>query len=127
MGAFSVFSNYLSGFDPNRRGVDFDYGIDKVASGGLVNDDGHYTDAGKLPNHPSFSNQSVFATNTDPGGSWSNQNGRWIYSPSDKQLLTNGYIDKLQRYFNNEYGRGIDGVSLPFGSKMKRTEMPEIR
>ena len=127
MEPLSVFNRYLPGFDPRRRGVDFDYGVDKMVSGGLVNDDGHYTDAGKLPNHPTFSNQSVFATDTSPGGSWSNREGRWIFNPSDKQLLTRGYMNKLQEYFNDEYGRGIDGVSLPFGSEMQRTRMPRPR
>ena len=81
---------------------------------------GHMSDRGKLPWHTTFSNESVFATNSkEPvlglaeGGRWINKNGKWIYEPSAWQLTQPGYLESLQRYYDYEKGRGIDGVQLP--------------
>ena len=103
-------------------------GADYIDMGNLsMNSDGHGGDEGKLPWHPTFSNQSAFATNTVKpmegapqlveGGTWvargENGSKQDVFSPSTFQMKQPGYKESLQRYFNNERGRGIDAVNMP--------------
>lgn len=43
----------------------------------------HFTDRYKLPNHPTFSNESIYSTPSTPGGSWSELDGKGFYIPSE--------------------------------------------
>ena len=88
-------------------------GGDSISANGL----GHFTDKGKLPNHPTFSTEALLGT-PETAGLWSHgpvNEGRLgdIFTPSAEQLKTQGYIDKLQQYYSTEKGRGIDKVSIP--------------
>jgi hypothetical protein len=83
---------------------------------------GHGGDAGKLPWHPTFSNQSAFSTNFvngEPifgmaeGGKWTSDNRGDTFYPSQWQMSRPGYQRELQRYFDNERGRGIDNIVVP--------------
>ena len=93
-------------------GPDYDYSL-----GGAVDENGHMTDAGKLPNHPTFSKESWFSKNGDrKGGSWKqDKNGRWMFSPEQWQVDDTNNFNNLLRYFEQEKGRGIDGIMLPNG------------
>jgi hypothetical protein len=93
---------------------DYDYGTDNVKG-----EFGHYTDKGKLPFHPTFSNESKYSNAQTPGGSWDhNPKEGWVYTPSQEQLKSEGYTEGLARYFQNEYGRGIDNVKMPVPYRM---------
>ena len=104
---------------------DFDYGAcgKKEQLAGKcskeADDKGHYTDLGKLPSHPTFSNESKYSNAQTPGGSWDhNPKEGWVYTPSQEQLKSEGYTEGLARYFQNEYGRGIDNVKMPVPYRM---------
>ena len=56
---------------------------------------GHYGDAGKLPWHPTFSDQSIYSTPEFTGGIWNNNS----FTPSLDQLRA-GYAVGLMDYFN---------------------------
>jgi hypothetical protein len=75
----------------------------------------HFTDAGKLPNHVTFSDQAVLDSGN--GGHWVERSqsptGEDTFYPSPQQLRGLGYLDKLQRYFDHEKGNGIDKVIVP--------------
>ena len=89
-----------------KRGVDYDYAL-----AGERNADGHTGDAGKLYNHPTYSNESAFTNKRFPGGNWSKENGKDVYTPSVRQKAEPGYRDKLGQYFKHEQGRGIDKIN----------------
>lgn len=97
------------------RGVDYDYALI-----GERNKYGHSGDAGKLYNHPTFSNQSVFANKEHPGGKWigRGENGSTedIFFPSKNQMKRPGYNDMLRSYYEYEKGRGIDKIVYPDGT-----------
>ena len=83
---------------------DYDYGMDKQA--GLY---GHYSDKGKLPYHPTFSNESAYATKDKPGGSWKGEQVGLMkrvdtYTPS-QQMLRDGRAAGLPGYISrtNDY------------------------
>jgi hypothetical protein len=84
---------------------DYDYGAcgkEEQAAGKCskeADDKGHYADFGKLPSHPTFSNESKYSNSQTPGGGWDHNEG-------------------LARYFQNEYGRGIDNVKMPVPYRM---------
>jgi hypothetical protein len=92
---------------------------------------GHMGDVGKLPWHPTFSNESAFATNSvnqsgnniglAEGGQWiENGNGGYQYQPSIWQMQQPNYVENLQRYYQQEKGRGIDSVQLPIPYDSKK-------
>lgn len=81
----------------------------------------HFTDKFKKPNHPTFSDESIYSTPETPGGHWYENyggSGKWVYEPSDytknnkeatKKYLENsgeGYLDGMNVEFYNRYGGG---------------------
>ena len=98
-------------------GDDYDYLVNYLVNGGGTDENLHYMDTGKKPNHPTFSGESLFASKDQPGGQWSQDQAGWTFTPSQNQIDTPGYLNKLQGYFNQEHGKGIDHVNLPEGMK----------
>lgn len=71
--------------------------------------EGHYPDTYKRPNHPTFSDESIYASEQNPGGHWSERNSlqRWNFSPSAQQIAQPGYIQKAIDYLNNNESEGV--------------------
>jgi len=99
---------------------DYDYGAcgkKEQAAGKCskeADDKGHYTDLGKLPYHPTFSNESKYSNAQTPGGSWDhNPKEGWVYTPSVDQMKVPEYAEGLGRYLSREYRRGIDNIKMP--------------
>lgn len=78
-------------------GRDYDYG-----QGGAYNSQtGHWGDAGKLPNHPTFSNESNYSSASLAGGQWGsmfNRDGKVVetFTPS-LDMITQGLAQYMQR------------------------------
>lgn len=57
---------------------------------------GHLPDTWKKPNHPTFSNESIYSTNNDPGGRWVQSGGgnNWGFwaSPADMRYQSMGAL-----------------------------------
>lgn len=63
----------------------------------------HLTDEFKLPNHVTFSSDSIYSTPQTPGGQWSKGNdGHWHYKPSDF-VLQQHPREKLIDLFKTDY------------------------
>jgi hypothetical protein len=64
-------------------------------------DNGHGSDKYKKPNHPTFSNQSVYhGVDGNEGGEWSEtEDGRPSFRPSNTNM-NNTPLERLQAYFN---------------------------
>ena len=94
-------------------GFDYDYGM--MFGGRGAN--GHGTDEGKLPWHPTFSNQSMFADKElHPGGIWSvNENGQDVFTPSARMWMQKGYPEMINRYMK----RAEENVMLDRSNKAK--------
>jgi len=75
---------------------------------------------GKLPGHPTFSDESPYAIKgleAAEGGTWSKDKSGWVYAPSESQFKRNpNYVNELRGYFEREQGKGIDKVVLPDGT-----------
>lgn len=118
----------------NRREKDvYDYdlrGAWKELQSGTMSEDerGHLGDKYKKPNHPTFSDQSIYSGQDGvAGGVWSrNAEGKDVYTPGRK--LSSVEADRLRRYFlRNEPGvmldlkdkvfeeRPLPGVNMPLG------------
>lgn len=87
----------------NRQNDTYDYdlrGAWKEMSSGKMKEDerGHLGDKYKKPNHPTFSDESVYhGVDGYVGGKWGKQGDKYTYTPSDNHV----WSDKdLQRYFN---------------------------
>ena len=81
-------------------GPDYDYGAYERAFNAkeVANANEHYSDIGKLPNHPTFSNESAYSTPEYPGGIWGKDiNGRATFTPSP-QMINSGATDGLASY-----------------------------
>lgn len=118
----------------NHREKDvYDYdlrGAWKELQSGTMSEDerGHLGDKYKKPNHPTFSDQSIYSGQDGvAGGVWTrNAEGKDVYTPGRK--LSSVEADRLRRYFlRNEPGvmldlkdkvfeeRPLPGVNMPLG------------
>jgi len=60
---------------------------------------GHFTDAYKKPNHPTFSSESQYNKGQETGGQWrKDSSGRWSFVASPFNVETTGR-EALLRYF----------------------------
>lgn len=60
----------------------------------------HAPDTYKLPNHITFSDESMYHNEKTPGGKWSFENGKDVFYASPLNIKNAGGADKLQKYFN---------------------------
>jgi len=70
-------------------------------SGGYIADNGHGSDIGKKPNHPTFSNQSKWSTSGQKGGEWRDPIdgiGNPQYIPSTQMMKNDRRMSELARY-----------------------------
>ena len=94
--------------------VDYNMAAAK-ASGFGSNGNGHYPDTFKKPNHPTFSDESIYHSEATPGGRWRGN----TYEPSDYVLnQQGGWNNFLRGFYNQEQGTGAvpifkGGVMLP--------------
>lgn len=127
-------AKYQAWATENHREKDvYDYdlrGAWKELQSGTMSEDerGHLGDKYKKPNHPTFSDQSIYSGQDGvAGGVWSrNAEGKDVYTPGRK--LSSVEADRLRRYFlRNEPGvmldlkdkvfeeRPLPGVNMPLG------------
>jgi hypothetical protein len=76
------------------------YTEDPMAAETFMAGKGHATDKYKLPNHPTFSNQSMYNSTDTPGGEWiENEDGAWSFNAS--QINRSNMSNKdLKSYFD---------------------------
>jgi len=79
-----------------------------------VDETGHGTDRYKKPNHPTFSNESIYHGSPSPFG-WPWEGGRWRsrgdaaeFIPSKRMLQTTHPRGYLERFFERENAREIN-------------------
>jgi len=91
--------------ETGREGDLYDYDLRgawrELQSGSMREDErGHLGDKYKKPNHPTFSTESIYSSDSTPGGQWSEDaQGRTVYTPSDFVVSQQG-ADRLKRYFS---------------------------
>ena len=71
----------------------------KELKSGTMSEDsrGHLGDKYKKPNHPTFSDQSIYSTKENQGGHWSVENGQDVFVPGRE--LSAAEANYLQQYF----------------------------
>ena len=71
----------------------------KELKSGTMSEDarGHLGDKYKKPNHPTFSDQSIYSTEENRGGHWSVENGQDVFVPGRE--LSAAEANYLQQYF----------------------------
>ncbi len=77
------FDAWKAQYAPNDTGKDYD--LMGAFSAGIKpdGDRGHFPDTFKLPNHPTFSDQSQYSTKDAPGGKWgTDADGKDTFTPS---------------------------------------------
>ena len=77
-------------------GPDYDYRM-----AGELDARGHSGDLGKLPNHPTFSNLSAYATPQTPGGEWGEDFMGPKFTPSSRMWNQPGYRDYIRGYMQD--------------------------
>lgn len=75
----------------------------------------HFTDIGKTPKHPTFSNESKYSNDKTPGGTW---NGN-VFVPNIWQFRNNGN-SKRNKYMNNSGEGYFNGRVNVFPTSRKR-------
>ena len=77
-------------------GLDYDY-----SKAGRIDARGHTGDAGKLPNHPTFSQESAYSNSLIQGGRWiaDEMTGKYIgFEPSTQMANNQGRMESLVNY-----------------------------
>ena len=98
---------------------DYDYaGYRNAVAKGLIKpkegEEDHYPDTFKLPNHVTFSNESMYSNAKTPGGNWmETDKGEYYFHPSAHNLK-NTPPDAMADYFKNYEKQGTY-VVLPDG------------
>jgi hypothetical protein len=117
----TIYRQMLSASQP-QSDYDYDgyvakYGVPDQSKGQ------HLTDEFKLPNHVTFSDQSIYHSPATPGGQWQPTGmDRWQYTPSD-YVLSQHPADKLADYFTNQE-LTTSSVKLPDGRIVYGTKAP---
>ena len=97
-----AFTGYAEG-----GSVDYDYAAAEQA-GVRPDEYGHMPDTYKLPNHMTFSQDSIYSTPEHQGGQWADAgDGSWVFWPSEYNM-TQHDIPTMERYFR-ETEQGIPG------------------
>ena len=82
---------------PNA-GTDYDM-LGAMEAGFSPDQRGHLPDTFKMPNHMTFSNESVYAKGQDSGaGNWNKINGKWYFTPGNVNLRFHSW-PQIQDYF----------------------------
>lgn len=79
----------------------------------------HYPDTYKKPNHPTFSDESIYSTKETPGGHWGHQNSKDVFYPSEWQIETFG-----NNYILDGMKQQGDGDVIPV--RMGGVMLPEV-
>ena len=95
-----------------RGTVAEDYDYSKAPT--VADSRGHYTDAGKLPNHPTFSIGSDYSNSTTPGGVWAKAGNIETYTPSLWMVQQPGRIEGLARYMTEREPNVILTMPAPY-------------
>lgn len=85
----------------NKLNDSYDYDLRGFwNAGGKFSENGHGADQFKKPNHPTFSDQSMYHSDETPGGSWNKYpDGSYAFTPSEQMMQRPGYVE----YMRNEY------------------------
>lgn len=89
---------WLSTVPENQRD-DSDYDMRGYAKsvGFIPQEEGHMPDTYKKPNHPTFSDESIYnGVDGHYGGRWARLAGQWLFFPSEEnkeRILSDGYFD----------------------------------
>lgn len=88
---------------------DYDYGQDREAGA-----QGHYSDKGKMPWHPTFSEESNYSTDKYSGGTWSKDaDGKDVFVPS-QDMVQAGAVRGLAEYFKRVEPNGKLIAPVPY-------------
>lgn len=110
----AAFQQWLAKTGRGRDLADYDmrgaYAADAQAAG-----NGHLPDTWKKPNHPTFSDESQYASQKSPGGTWAQmQDGSWVFLASPTNLRGRDPSDLLNYFQAREPG---NAVVLPQGTR----------
>jgi len=110
-------AGYQNWLQENHLREDPTYDMYGAYQAGLTpSENGHMSDEYKLPNHPTYSGESVYAQKpgAPPAGEWiKGNNGLWSFKATDTNIKNAGGVDGLKRYFDRvESGTAL---TLPNG------------
>lgn len=90
---------------------DYNYNIGWMADpSGELASNGHLSDIGKMPSHPTFSNESVYAIGRNDAGRWVEpltENGQWRYHNPARGLYMAPEEDAYRQPVIRELPRGF--------------------
>lgn len=90
---------------------------------GLLDDNSHFPDKYKKPNHITFSKESIYSKGTVEGGIWDNKKGHWTFYPSYFNLQQHSK-EEIQDYFD-KYEKD-SSVIFPIEVKFMRSNLGDV-
>lgn len=102
---------------PYSDNLDYDY-YSFFKNNGVGDIQNHFPDTYKRPNHPTFSNESIYSTPENPGGTWKgetyNPKGKFQFAdggPKTKTYTNKAEYDKALQAYNDSLNLFKEGVS----------------
>lgn len=95
------YQDWKEKYAASQSDVDYDY-RGAFKAGLKPNSRGHLSDKFKKPNHPTFSDESIYSTKETPGGHWGRANGKDTFTPSDWMESDPKRIEYLPGYFREQ-------------------------
>lgn len=100
------------------KGINYDYAL-----GGTAASNGHYSDIGKLPNHPTFSVDSAYSNDRDIGGTWDKVlvNGKLVdrYTPSI-DMINKNRVEGLAAYMQRVEPNSVLNMPAPYNDQIAK-------
>lgn len=84
-----------------------DYDLRGAWKAGQMRGEGHGTDTYKKPNHPTFSNQSMYSTPQRRGGSWEQAGDQWTYWASPENMRHRSMMTLADYFRRVEPGNNV--------------------
>lgn len=90
----------------------------------------HLTSEFKLPNHTTFSDESIHHVPViKHGGQWvkpEQEGGQWTFKPSQHNIENSG-LEKLQKYFNGPAESNPQGLDVPSNELQSKARTEALR
>jgi len=94
-------------FDSSEQVYDFYSYFKNTPKSQLSNPEAHFPDTYKYPNHPTFSNESIYSTPEKPGGKWDGETyikkGKFIYKNGGYMFANGGKFITVDGEYHRVY------------------------
>jgi len=91
-----IYKNDTNTYDLRSAYKELPYRIMKK----FATSEAHLPDTYKKPNHPTFSEESIYNSEKTPGGKWIKKNNKWYFYATDFNVMNMGGPERYKAWFS---------------------------